>query len=1002
MRSVSSRLTAVVGLALALLWAGEASAQSTIAGQVKDATGAVMPGVTVEASSPVLIEKTREAISDGQGQFRIIDLRPGTYTVTFALSGFSTVKREGIVLTAGFTATVDAEMRVGSLEESITVSGSSPVVDVQSATQQQVLTSELLDAVPTGRNIWGTGATLTGVSLSAPDVGGTAGMQQTYMAVHGSERRDNAIQVDGMSVNGIEGDGAIQNYFNQGMFEEMSYQTSALGAEVQSSGVRLNMIPKDGSNNFKGSVFLSRTPGSWQSDNFSEDLAATGLRAPNRVDKIFDYNFGLGGPIVQNKWWFYSTYRHWGVDQSVTDSFYNADPTHKKYIQDYARPVIDDNLIKSGALRFTFALGKGQKLSAYLDRIVKFRGHECGAFNSEEACGIRSPKRYFTAQSKYTATIGSKLLLEAGWSENDETYSTNEAQSSVLPTDVGRSDRTTTEQWSTPIGPYYFRSPDRYTFSSAASYVTGSHAIKTGFAWGYGGNRHQRIIGTGTSGDLGSGLDLYQEYNCVASSIVNGICGVRTPASVVVYNTPQWAAERINRDLGIYAQDSWTFKRLTLNPGIRFELFNTSVPEQGSPAGRFVPARHFDEIKDLPNWSDVAPRFGAVYDVFDDGKTAVKFHVGKYMRAYSTVGFAAIYNPMVIASDRRTWSDTNGDDIAQNSEIGPVVTPFNISGISNRVADPDIQRPYQWEYNAGIQRELRPGVSVSANWVHRNFQKIFWTDNTLVNPSDYSVVNIANPCGLASPPGVDAHGRELCEGVTPGSTIPIYNLDPSKRGLVAQVDKNSDSNYKKYNGVDFGFTSRAGGGNLYGGVTLGKQTTRYCEVEDPNSLRFCDQSELDIPYLATFKLAGTYPLPYGVSMSGSWQGYPGVPTGTNRQDGEYLLTGTTPTNNRILDGSLNVNYNVTRTQVPNLTVASIQVPLLTPGQKYLDRWNQVDVRFSKRFDVKKMKVSAQLDLFNLLNSNSILSIVETYGSTLNRPQSILQGRLIAAGVQMNF
>ena len=219
--------------------------------------------------------------------------------VTFTLAGFNTVRREGIELPANFTATIDVEMRVGALEESVTVTGESPIVDVQSAVQQQVLSNELLEAVPTGRNIWGVGATLNGVTLSAPDVGGTAGMQQTYMAVHGSDRRDNAIQVDGMSVNGIEGDGAIQNYFNQGMFEEMSYQTSALGAEVQSSGVRLNMIPKDGSNTLHGSRSGRTRRASWQSNNFTPELAAQGLRAPNTVSKIFDLNLGLGGPLMQ-------------------------------------------------------------------------------------------------------------------------------------------------------------------------------------------------------------------------------------------------------------------------------------------------------------------------------------------------------------------------------------------------------------------------------------------------------------------------------------------------------------------------------------------------------------------------------------------------------------------------------------------------------------------------------------------------------------------------------
>ena len=261
MRGAGRLLSTLGALAWLAFTPGAASAQSAIAGVVKDTTGAVLPGVTVEASSPVLIEKARVVTTDEAGLYRIIDLRPGTYLITFTLVGFNTVKREGVELPANFTSTINAELRVGSLAETVTVTGESPVVDMKSATTQQVLPRDLLDAIPTGRNIWGIGGTLSGVTLSAPDVGGTAGMQQTYMAVHGSRRSDNSIQVDGMSVNGIEGDGAIQNYFNDGMFQEMAYQTSALSAEVQTSGVRLNMIPKEGGNLFKGSLFISRTPG---------------------------------------------------------------------------------------------------------------------------------------------------------------------------------------------------------------------------------------------------------------------------------------------------------------------------------------------------------------------------------------------------------------------------------------------------------------------------------------------------------------------------------------------------------------------------------------------------------------------------------------------------------------------------------------------------------------------------------------------------------------------
>jgi hypothetical protein len=933
-------------------------AQSAIAGVVKDATGGVLPGVTVEASSPALIEQVRTVTTDEAGQYRIVDLRPGLYVVTFTLTGFNVVKREGVELPANFTATINAEMRVGALEETITVSGESPLVDMRSSTQGQVLSQELLNAVPTGRSIWAVGATLTGVTLSAPDVGGTAGMQQTYMNVHGSDRRDNSIQVDGMSVNGIEGDGAIQNYFNQGMFEEMSYQTGALTAEVQTSGVRLNMIPKDGGNNFKGSVFWSHTPGEWQSNNFTDDLRATGLRAPNRVERIFDLNLGLGGPVMKNRLWFFTSFRRWGVDQTITESFYNADPTMRTYRPDVSRPTVDDNVIKSGVARLTWQISQRHKFATYLDRIIKFRGHECPALSAEEACGIRYPKRYFTAQAKYTATLSSRLLVEAGWSENDETYNTNAVQPSVGPNAVNRTDRITTERWSAVQGPYYFRVPDRHTFSGSASYVTGSHAFKTGFQLGRGGNRHQR--------NIHGSLDLYQEYR-------NGV-----PISVMTYNTPQEAREEIKYDLGMYVQDSWTLKRLTLNPGLRVELFNTYVPAQSLPAGRFVPARQYDKIENLPNWKDTAPRFGLVYDLFGDSKTALKAHVGKYVRAFSTVGFAAVYNPSVIQTDRRNWTDLNGDDIAQDNEIGPVNAPFNVTGVRTRNPDPNIKRPYQWEYSLGIQREVVRGLSVSANWMRRDFRRLFWTDNVLVSFDDYSIVQVRNP-------------------ERPSETIPIYNLNVAKRGLVNQIDKNSDKNRRSYNGFDVGFTARVGEGSIYGGTGVGRQLTVNCEVDDPNSLRFCDQRDLDIPYLTQFKLAGTYPLPLGVQISGTWQGHPGAPGGTNVQDATYDAT-----LNRIPDPSLNVNYIVDRTIIPNLTQTSVTVPLIEPGTKFLKRWNQIDVRLAKKFQIRNMQVQGQLDIFNLINASSILGEVETLGSTLGRPTAILQGRLIAIGAQVNF
>jgi hypothetical protein len=221
------------------------------------------------------------------------------------------------------------------------------------------------------------------------------------------------------------------------------------------------------------------------------------------------------------------------------------------------------------------------------------------------------------------------------------------------------------------------------------------------------------------------------------------------------------------------------------------------------------------------------------------------------------------------------------------------------------VPDPNIERPYRWEYSVGLQREIIRGVSLSGNWVRRDYRKIFWTDNVLTTFDDYTIVQTPNP-------------------LNPSEMIPIYNLNRAKLGQVSQVDKNSDQNQKWYNGFDVGFTARIHGGNVYGGVSTGRQITISCEVDDPNSLRFCDQSDLGIPYLTQFKISGSYPLPYGIQISGNWQGYPGVPTGTNSQDGDY--TAASNADRPVAERELQRRAAI----IPSFTVASVRAAA-TPG-----------------------------------------------------------------------
>src|SRR5262249_38750704 len=204
--TTSGMVRSVLVAACVLALPGVARAQSAFAGVVKDATGAVLPGVTVEASSPVLIEQMRTASTDANGAYKIENLRPGVYVLTFSLPGFSSVKREGVELGSNFTATINAELRVGAMEETVTVSGESPVVDIQSNSHAQVLPREVLDAVPTAHTIQGVGQLVVGVTLTAPDVGGSQAMQQTYFTVHGLGAAQTSLMMDGMIINGLQGD----------------------------------------------------------------------------------------------------------------------------------------------------------------------------------------------------------------------------------------------------------------------------------------------------------------------------------------------------------------------------------------------------------------------------------------------------------------------------------------------------------------------------------------------------------------------------------------------------------------------------------------------------------------------------------------------------------------------------------------------------------------------------------------------------------------------------
>jgi hypothetical protein len=974
-----------------------AHAQSAIVGLVRDTSGAVLPGVTVEASSEALIEKTRTATTDGEGRYTITDLRPGTYIVTFTLTGFATVRREAIQLPSEFTMTLNADMRVGALEESITVTGDAPVVDVTTAVHTSVLNREAVDNIPTGRTIQGMGQLIVGINLNLPDTGGARAMQQTYMSTHGMTTANNTVLVDGMMVNGLQGDGAIQSYFNDAMNAEVSYQTSGIGADTQAGGVRLNMIPREGGNRFSGSFGTAYRPGEWQGTNLTQRHIDRNLSVGNATDRIIDFTAAQGGPIKRDKLWFFTSARYFSVNNFIAGT-----------VTDEGEQGVDDQFIKSAMVRLTWQITSKTKFSAYFDEIDKYRGHDMqSGYDPETASVVWNSPAYHTTSAKLTNTLTSRLLVEGGWSSNLEYY-TNEYQPGIGKLRFTPEWYSTIAKTESDVEGFQRKdaalvqttqSPARYAVNASASYVTGSHNIKVGF---------QRTWGTFYHTSDANG-DLYQNYQ---SGVNNGGTGTpfTRPRTVTVRNTPVASGEALNYDLGIYAQDAWTIKRLTVNAGIRYERLQAQVLEGYSPAGRFVPERRFAAIENLPKWDDWAPRFALVYDLFGNAKTALKYSINRYNSARTT-GLADDYNPLDSSTQSLPWTDVNGDNIAQGTsqvvngvrqscvylspgceiDFGNLTSNFGVQALNEYGGYP---RTWNLEQGLEIQHELLPRLSLTGSWFHGAFRNLTTTINrTLQFAGDPTRNPNYTPYTIYS--------------VLDGSPITVYGLNANVRSApTSNLDTADPLRERIYNAFNLEFRARPGAGaQIFGGMSFERQQDVNCTAPDnPNSLRFCDDRANDIMFRKNFKMAGSYPLPWGITLSGVLQ--------SNESPAATTVAGSR--NMTITRGSTRYPANCPGACAP--LSGQLIVPLAIQGQTLLavplvaannmatERITQLDFKVSRTFRLNRVTVAPVFEIFNVNNSDAIISYQSTNALSPQylAPNSIMQPRMIGVGAQVKW
>ncbi len=941
-------------LGAVMLIARIASAQGAIAGVVKDTSGAIMPGVTVEATSPALIERVRSVVSDAAGQYRIVDLNPGTYEVSFTLPGFKVFKRGGIIIEGDFIAQVNADLQVGAVQEEITVTVASPTVDTINTQKSFVLNRDVLDAIPTTRRDSTARALLIPGTTVTPFVLG-----QYNLTSHGSAVSDFTMAIDGLRVNNLCGSGQYSGYYmNDGAIQELNYLTGSESAEVQSSGIRVNQVPRDGGNRFSGAFYTYYQGSGMQADNRSDEMKviqANGLPLISIAGTDYDYqiNPSFGGPIAKDKLWFYFTYKYADFKIFVPSArFPDGSQAFRNSMGNY-----------SAVGRLTWQASSKDKVRAYVEK--QYNGEFYNGFNTyanttPEASTDAYGSGWLPAV-RWTRAQSNKLLIEAGLSYYSLPYeqacSRTNPGGTALPT-LNFSTGLLTGRCGYFIVPYTSNSED-YNVLTNVSYVTGSHAFKFGF--------------TNLWGENWRAFDPAASINTLITANLSPTL-LDVPVQVVVYNAPGRSVQNVNSDLGIFGQDSWTMKRLTLHYGGRFEHFNASIPHQTWPAATWVGPRDFPAIPDVPNWNDWAVRFAAAYALTGDGKTALKGNVGKYVAAQAA-GFAQTFNSMSGSTQTRTWNDANGDRTILNAN-GTIQTNEVIGGTTNfgqitTHPDPELKRGYNWEYSVLIQREIAPQVSFTAGYYRRDFYNIQVTDNLNLQTSNWTPYTINTPIDDRLP----LSGQPIQMATLTAGTFST---------VVDNLVTFSDQNKTTYDGVEFTVSARGSKYVLFGGLTTDRRASTTCDERDnPNSARFCDSVP---PFRSTVKVSGAYTLPYTVQLSGSFSSIPA--------------------------GNLNANYTVTsaiagRTIIGAVSgAATTTVNLVEPGTLFLDRQNRLDMRIGKAWRFSGKMIQPFAEIFNVLNAGTVTRVNETFAASGTNlwltPQAIMDGRYLRFGVQMNF
>ena len=1002
-RSPRRRVIVLAGGVFGLLLAPGMAHGQSIGGAVTDPTGAVLPGVTVEARSPALIEQVRSVVTDGNGQYLIVALEPGTYSVTFSLSGFRTVVRDGIQLRTGFTANVDVQLPVGAITETVTVSGASPIVDIHTIEQRQVIDRQIIDTIPTGKSFQSYALLVPGMgggnsfftSLSQ-DVGGMSTGQTQRMFIHGGKDYDQQLEINGMDTGDVVLPGANYSFFPDGNFEEVSVDYAGNSAEVETGGVRINMIPREGGNRFRGHFFTTFTFPDLQADNVDQELRDRGLTRGVSVEEVWTVNPAVGGPIVKDRLWFFGAHTTQVADILPADIFFARDPAALVYVPDLSRPASDRTTAHEQSVNLTLQATGKDKFKLYwtnsaTDKPRTLAGKKLPPLFITPEAAISTEARTDTYQAVWSRPHTNRLLFEAAFSHQPVDYS-------LLPTDAAVTTlpgvlEATTLTASRNMSPWFSGATQRISpkktsaVRAAASYVTGSHNLKVGMNSVY--------LNTLTQNESNNDW-----INVTTFSGQAFRANFRTPGT----------ATNESRTFGVFGQEQWRIERVTVNAGVRFDYAKEWYPDQVLPASRWQPQDLSISGQTAVIWKDIQPRLGVAIDLFGNGRTALK---ASATRAGQRDGanWASALNPGLNNTlQTRAWTDFDTDGFPDGDPLNPAPNGELTSANTNLAFGRPIvttffdddwrygwgKRRSNWEFSGSVQHQLGAGVSVDVAYFRRMYANFSEIDNRAVGRDDFDTFSLTVP----SDPRL---------GSSAGRVLRFFDLKPTSVRLPNETRTSSDNfggESETWRGFDFGINARMRGLMLQGGVSTGRTSIDYCDLQLQLPERISattatgsvtraaaagggdtvpnDYCRRGTNWLTQLKLIGSYMLPYGIQVAGTLQSQPGPERAAIYRFSAADLVAALGRSATLFPGGLSAN-------------------VIEPGTVYGDRFNQVDLRLTKIIKLAgTLQLRAMFDLFNVFNANAVSLEQYAVGPDYLKPQAILPGRLAKFAFQLDF